>query len=111
MKVQEYEEKVQRTALYPRKNLWQILTYLSLGLAGEAGEISNKMKKILRDDRGRLTQERRQQIRDELGDVLWYITRLANELGFSLEEIMRANNNKLLKRLQKNTLKGEGDNR
>lgn len=87
------------------------LSYAVLGLAGEAGELSNKMKKVFRDDGSTLTQERREQLAAELGDVLWYVAAVANEMGYSLSVIAEANLMKLGGRKVAGTLGGQGDYR
>lgn len=74
------------------------LEYPTLGLAGEAGEVANIVKKIQRDDQGIITDARRDKLRDELGDVLWYISACADELGITLDEIAAFNVNKLAQR-------------
>ena len=73
-----YQRFSRRTAEYPRE-AW--LTYPALGLAGEAGEVAEHAKKAIRDDGGDISQERRAAMAGELGDVLWYLTQLASELG------------------------------
>src|SRR6516165_1200834 len=67
------------------------ITYTVLGLAGEAGEVANTYKKVLRDDDSDITPEREEQMRGELGDVLWYVARISDEMGWDLEAIARAN--------------------
>lgn len=74
------------------------LEYPTLGLAGEAGEVANIVKKIQRDNNGVITDETRLKLKDELGDVLWYISACADELGLTLNEIAEFNVNKLAKR-------------
>jgi len=74
------------------------LEYPTLGLAGEAGEVANIVKKIQRDHGGVINDEIRTKLKDELGDVLWYISACADELGISLDEIAAFNVNKLAKR-------------
>lgn len=96
MTFEEYEEAARRTALYPGR--LNNLQYPTLGLAGEAGEVANIVKKIQRDHGGALTDEVRDKLRDELGDVLWYIAACADELGWSLSEIAAFNVEKLAKR-------------
>lgn len=96
MKFEEYQEKAGLTALYPRRG--SNLEYPTLGLAGEAGEVANVVKKIQRDDGGNLTPERREVLKDELGDVLWYISACADELGITLDEIAEHNVMKLASR-------------
>lgn len=100
------------TAVYPNRKTTAGLMYCVLGLTGEAGEIANKVKKILRDHNGLLTFEMRERLIDELGDVLWYVSQVAAELHSTpLEEVARRNLEKLKKRQQDNVIHGEGDNR
>ena len=82
-----------------------------LGLAGETGETSEKLKKAIRDDGGIVTEERRAAIKKELGDVLWYIAALSTELNLDLQEIAEENLAKLAKRKVEAKLHGDGDNR
>lgn len=96
MNFQEYQSEASQTALYPRR--MSNLEYPTLGLAGEAGEVANIVKKIQRDNEGIITDETRDKLRDELGDVLWYISACADELGLTLDEIAAFNVNKLAKR-------------
>lgn len=106
-----YEEGAMKTALYPRHFTATGLNYVALGLAGEAGEFANKIKKIHRDNGGVLDDATRAALRDELGDVLWYVAAGAYELDSSLEEIASLNIEKLERRAQRETLHGDGDNR
>ncbi|MEN9558726.1 MAG: hypothetical protein RL141_1095 [Candidatus Parcubacteria bacterium] len=85
--------------------------YLVLGLVGESGEVADKIKKLFRDQGGVLSDEKKQELAKELGDVLWYLTRLAEEWGFTLEQIAEMNANKLQSRKQRDALHGDGDNR
>lgn len=96
MNFSEYQELAGKTALYPRR--MDNLEYPTLGLTGEAGEVANVVKKIQRDDDGILTDEVRAKLKDELGDVLWYISACADELGLTLNEIAEYNVGKLAKR-------------
>lgn len=96
MKFEEYQTQAKQTALYP--NRLENLEYPTLGLAGEAGEVANIVKKIQRDHGGVITDETRAKLKDELGDVLWYISACADELGLTLEEIAEFNVGKLAKR-------------
>lgn len=98
------------TAVYPGQGGLMGLLYVSLGI-GEAGELQGKVKKILRDDDGVITDEKRQAILDELGDVLWYAARIADELGTGLEDVAAANVAKLADRLERGVIGGSGDNR
>ena len=99
------------TAVYPRDTEIQALSYVTLGLTGEAGEVANKVKKIIRDCDGITTTTHRVSLAAELGDILWYLTRLADEIGYSLEEIAAANLEKLSNRKERGVLQGSGDNR
>ena len=96
MNFEEYQSAASETALYPRR--MSNLEYPTLGLAGEAGEVANIVKKIQRDNEGVLTDQVRDKLRDELGDVLWYISACADELGLTLDEIAAFNVDKLAKR-------------
>ena len=93
---EEYQQQAKQTALYP--NRLKNLEYPTLGLAGEAGEVANVVKKIQRDFGGEVTEEIRAKLKDELGDVLWYISACADELNLTLEEIAEFNVEKLAKR-------------
>lgn len=108
MNLNEYQEKAVSTAIYPAE---QIIIYPALGLNGEAGEVAEKVKKMIRDDNGILTFERRRDLVKELGDVLWYIANCANDIGCDLEEVAQINIDKLAKRKADDKLKGSGDNR
>ncbi|MBX3266785.1 MAG: nucleoside triphosphate pyrophosphohydrolase family protein [Acidobacteria bacterium] len=96
MTFEEYQSAASKTALYPRR--LENLEYPTLGLAGEAGEVANIVKKIQRDHGGLLTEETRAKLKDELGDVLWYISACADELDLTLGEIAAYNVDKLAKR-------------
>ena len=99
MKFEEYQTAARQTALYP--NRLSNLEYPTLGLAGEAGEVANLVKKIQRDFGGETTDEMRAKLKDELGDVLWYISACADELGLTLEQIAQFNVEKLAARHRK----------
>lgn len=114
--LETYQTIIEKTAIYPK----QIgLAYCAMGLTGEAGEVAEKIKKLYRDgassEGGLPTIEHNQSIipslKKELGDVIWYISALASELGLTLEEVMEANYNKLMKRKETGTLQGSGDDR
>jgi len=109
MDFKEYDDAAEVTAVYPDQGNNPI--YPTLGLVGEAGEIAEKVKKMIRDDAGVLTEQRRQMLIKELGDVLWYLSALSRELGTSLEVVARTNIEKLQKRMDRNKIHGDGDNR
>jgi NTP pyrophosphatase (non-canonical NTP hydrolase) len=104
----DYQRFSRRTAEYPRE-AW--LSYPALGLAGEAGEVAEHAKKVIRDDHGEITDERRAELSRELGDVLWYVSQLASELGLELDAIARENLEKLFSRQSRGVLSGSGDYR
>jgi NTP pyrophosphatase (non-canonical NTP hydrolase) len=85
--------------------------YPALGLAGEAGEVADKIKKLYRDHAGVATYEFREQLKKELGDVLWYLDDLASDFGFTLKDVARENIVKLKSRKERGVLGGSGDNR
>lgn len=87
------------------------IVYPTLGLANEAGEVAGKIKKIFRDKGGVIGEAERAALKDELGDVLWYLAQLCTELGLTLEEVAAANLEKLSSRQRRGTLYGDGDTR
>jgi len=105
----EYQRLSRETAVYPQ--LGDNLVYPALGLCGEAGETAEKIKKAIRDDGGVLTDERREALAAELGDVLWYVAQLATEAGLELEMIAATNLDKLASRQRRSMLHGSGDRR
>lgn len=105
MKLNEYQDAAAETAIY-RQNPNFKLIYPALGLNGEAGEIAEKVKKWIRDN-----VLDREACAKELGDVLWYIAAMADDLGYTLEDIAAMNLSKLRDRKARNALQGNGDNR
>ena len=108
MDINDYQNKARETAMYPSE---QAIAYCALGLTGEAGEVADKIKKIIRDKGGRFTEDDRSEIAKELGDVLWYIANLSFEMNLSLDHVARKNIKKLSSRAQRGVLGGSGDNR
>ena len=106
MNFDDYQSIIATFAVYPRDNELIAISYLALGLNGEAGEVADEVKKAIRND-GRITPERRARIVDEIGDVLWCITRLAIEFNIPLADVAQANIDKLQKRREANQLKHE----
>ncbi|MCP9489266.1 MAG: nucleoside triphosphate pyrophosphohydrolase family protein [Solirubrobacteraceae bacterium MAG38_C4-C5] len=109
MQLTDYQERSRVTAVYP--DAGANLLYPTLGLCGEAGEVAEKVKKMIRDDDGVLSPERREALAGELGDVLWYVAQLATEAGLDLDAIARNNLDKLRSREERGALRGSGDER
>jgi len=107
----EYREFVPTTAQYLEhiedKGIREAYPYV--GLAGEAGELLNVLKKIYRDDGGKLTPARRVQMEDELGDVMWYWMACCHALNVSPQSIILQNMEKLKKRREEGSIRGERD--
>ena len=109
MRLSDYQERSRATAVYP--DAGDNLLYPTLGLCGEAGEVAEKVKKMVRDDGGVLSAERRAALSKELGDVLWYLAQLATEAELDLEAIAQDNLDKLESRRRRSVLQGSGDDR
>jgi NTP pyrophosphatase (non-canonical NTP hydrolase) len=113
MTFEEYQDQSKKTALYPKTdgNLNYALTYPVMGMLSEAGEVAGKVKKAIRDNSGVIDEARKEELAAEVGDVLWYLTQICTELGLTLDEVAKANLDKLLSRLDRGVLGGSGDNR
>jgi hypothetical protein len=109
MDLRTYQQQSRQTALYPQ--VGNNPTYPTLGLCGESGEVADKVKKVLRDRDGVFDAQIREDLRLELGDVLWYVAQLASELELDLEDIAAANLAKLASRAARNVIGGSGDRR
>lgn len=105
----KYQEQCKKTAVYP--DIGNNFVYPTLGMIGEAGEVVEKIKKIIRDDGGQISIEKKEELQKEIGDVLWYIAQLSTELGLKLSEVIKMNIEKLSSRQKRGKLKGSGDNR
>lgn len=103
-----YQQKALKYKKYPREHK---ITYPALGLVGEAGEVAEKVKKIIRDKSGVISEDDATEIVKELGDVLWYVAILSDELGIPLAEVAKRNIAKLESRYRRNKIGGSGDNR
>jgi NTP pyrophosphatase (non-canonical NTP hydrolase) len=123
MEMNNYQEMAIRTAIYNKK---YSCLYPALGLAGEAGETCEKVKKLIRDSEfepeifcsGTIDEdipqawfEKREEIKKEIGDVIWYCAALARDFGLKLGDIAELNIEKLRSRAERNAIKGSGDNR
>jgi len=114
----DYQRMALETAVYPKEYK---AIYPALGMNGEAGEVAEKMKKVLRGDGNVIVKDgsgaivvpdsKREELAKEVGDVLWYVATMAYDLGYSLEEIAQMNYAKLKSRQQRNKISGDGDNR
>lgn len=104
----QYQQKAVRTKVYGSGDL---IIYPTLGLTNEAGEVGGKVKKVLRDNNGEFTDEWKQKIADECGDVLWYLAALAEDLGTTLGKIAENNIVKLESRRERGVIQGSGDER
>lgn len=137
MEIKEYQEKAGQTAVYDSwyksfvekfghtkevvpvemfdeiERVFKMLhtCYAVLGLVGEAGELANKIKKVIRDNNGVMSDEKLKEIGKELGDTEWYQSALAKELGLSMDDIAQENIAKLFSRKERGVLQGDGDNR
>jgi len=107
MHFETYQRQALTTAKMDKTKKW----YFALGLAGETGEVVEKIKKFYRDDKEEITKERLEDIKQELGDTLWYLSTLAAAFDLKLEDIAAANLQKLALRELTNKIHGDGDNR
>jgi len=112
MNLNTYQDAAKQFAIYPKNNAHN---YVVFGLLSEAGELAGKMKKVMRGDLGTTNVFDNEQFRvalvHELGDCLWYLAMICEEFGFDLNDVAVANLDKLLKRRQRGTIKGDGDDR
>jgi NTP pyrophosphatase (non-canonical NTP hydrolase) len=111
MTFDEYQVQAMKTAIHSKDNFLNGFVYRTLGMVGEAGEVAEKVKKIIRDKEGVITEEDKQEIVKEMGDVLWYLQALADALDVSLEDVAQANIDKLTSRKLRGVQHGSGDNR
>lgn len=109
MDFNDYQEATKKTAIWP--DTAPDLIFPVLGLAGETGEVVEKIKKIFRDDNGVVSDEKREEIKKELGDVLWYLAQIAITLDIKLSDIAESNIEKTHSRYERGVSHGSGDNR
>lgn len=108
MELNEYQTKALETAVYPQE--YRVI-YPALGMNGEAGEVADKVKKIIRDGGSFSDQQKREALAMEIGDVLWCCATMAADLGYTLDKIAQMNYSKLRSRQQRGKLGGSGDYR
>jgi len=106
MNIDEYQTKASETAIYPAE---YAIVYPALGLNGEAGEVAEKVKKYIRDDGD--AEKLREDLRKELGDVLWYVAATASDAGLKMSDIAETNLGKLKSRSDRDKIGGSGDDR
>ena len=113
MKFDEYQERAKKYDLSEVSTDLKSVGFIEkvLGLVGEAGETADKIKKILRDKDGVVSDDDRDLIVKELGDTLWYIASIARYLEVPMSEVAEVNLSKLESRYQRNQIHGEGDRR
>ncbi len=105
----QYQLKALSTAVYPDKG--HNIIYPTLGLNGEAGEVAEIIKKVIRDKGAIITKADTAKLRLELGDTLWYVAAICDELGLSLADVAQGNLDKLSDRQQRGVIGGSGDDR
>lgn len=105
----QYQKESRKTAEYPE--IGRNFVYPTLGLAGETGEVVEKIKKVFRDQGGNVSEETKEAIKKELGDVLWYLAQIATELELDFSDVAESNIRKLFSRLERSRIHGDGDNR
>ena len=109
MNFNDYQALAKRTAIYPSRG--HNLIYPILGLNGEAGEVAEKVKKLIRDKDGVKDDKFVSEITKELGDVLWYVAAICSELGLPMQVVAKLNIEKLTDRMERDNLSGSGDTR
>jgi len=113
MTFEEYQKGAMSTEAMGRPGSITDLSFVAkvLGLVGESGEFADKIKKIYRDNGGQITEDQNRELLKELGDVLWYVSVLADFLGSDVQEVAEMNLAKLADRKKRDQIKGSGDNR
>ncbi|MDD5463702.1 MAG: nucleoside triphosphate pyrophosphohydrolase family protein [Candidatus Moranbacteria bacterium] len=109
MEFNEYQKETRKHAIYP--GLGNNFSFPTIGLAGETGEVAEKIKKIIRDKDGVVDDISRIEVKKELGDVLWYLSQIASEFELSLDDVANHNIEKIRSRSERNVTHGNGDNR
>lgn len=110
MNLNDYQKRALTTASTTGDNFKDLLHWV-LGINGEAGEVAEKLKKIIRDKDSQISDQDKQELAKEVGDVLWYLAVFSHHLGLELDDVAQANLDKLQSRKQRGVIKGSGDNR
>jgi NTP pyrophosphatase (non-canonical NTP hydrolase) len=110
MTLDEYQKEALVTAVWSGDDM-RDLAHWVLGVTGEAGEVAEKVKKIIRDYDGQVSDDAKKELIKEMGDVMWYLAVLAEHLGYKFEEVGQVNIKKLRDRQARNKIHGSGDNR
>lgn len=110
MKFDDYQRESAKT-LINAEDSFKVLVRTVLGINGEAGEVAEKLKKIMRDKDGKLSAEDKAAMADELGDILWYMARLADLTGYNLSQVAQMNLDKVMSRQARGKISGSGDKR
>ncbi|OHA57672.1 MAG: hypothetical protein A2114_01920 [Candidatus Vogelbacteria bacterium GWA1_51_14] len=109
MEFKDYQRESRKVAKYV--DAGKNFIYPTLGLTGEAGEVADVVKKIMRDDGMKVSPEKKEELKKELGDVLWYVAQVATEFDLDLEDVAQTNLAKLFSRLERGVLGGSGNDR
>ena len=110
MNLREYQQQALTTATATGDEFKDLLHWV-LGISGEAGEVAEKIKKIIRDKDGEISEADKQELAKEIGDVLWYLAAFSDHLGLDLQDVAQANLDKLKSRQARGVIGGSGDNR
>lgn len=109
MDFDDYQKKSTHSIVLPE--LIYDLKYLGLALAGETGEVAEKIKKLFRDAGGKLDESKKTDLIKEMGDILWYLARMADSLKIPLSQVAEMNLEKIKSRVDRQKIHGSGDNR
>lgn len=110
MTLDEYQKRALTTVISSDDEFKDLLHWV-LGINGEAGEVAEKIKKIIRDKNGEVSDADKTELAKEIGDVLWYLAVFAHHLGVSFDDVAQQNLDKLQSRQKRGVLGGAGDNR
>ena len=111
MEFNEYQDLASKTAQFADRSSEYKIMYSCMGLAGEAGEVIEKVKKVIRNHGGKMSAEQREAIKQEIGDVLWYLSQVARFCDIALDDAAKANVEKLADRRARGVIHSEGDKR